>query len=146
MIARGIRLTGLRREVLSALAPGQGVSFDELKRRVATARGLVPSSPGWPAYAVSFARACRLLEEKGALEVAREAVFFQKPCASWVKLTEQGERDRERVLERSEHGLGALAPEPGRDELDHLREVLARLSESDLARIGYARLPGRGIP
>src|SRR4051812_17409306 len=105
MIARGIRLTGLRREVLAALTSGQGVAADELKRRVATGRGLAPEAPGWPTFSVSFARALRLLEAKGALEVERAAVFFRKPCASWVRLTPWGEHERERVLARDERGL-----------------------------------------
>jgi hypothetical protein len=133
MIARGIRLTGLRRELLQALPAGQGVASDELKRRVATGRGLVPGAPGWDTFNVSFARALRLLEGKGALEVAREAVFFGQACATWVRLTPAGERERDRVIARDERGLGGLAPEPG--PLDTWRHALESASDGELARL-----------
>jgi hypothetical protein len=135
MIARGIRLTPLRRELLAALTPGQGIAADELKRRVGVGRGLLPDAKGWPPFTVSFARALRLLEKHGALEVARQAVFFQKPCASWVRLTTAGERERERVLGRDDHGLGLLARELGPEVLDEWRRTLARAQDPDLERL-----------
>jgi hypothetical protein len=135
MIARGIRLTPLRREVLGALTPGQGVAADELKRRVALGRGLVPESPGWATFCVSFARALRLLEGKGALDVSREAVHFQRACATWVRLTPEGERERGRVLERGERTLGRLEPEPSTGVPEEWQRWLVHASEPELATL-----------
>lgn len=129
MIARGLRLTGLRREVLAALVPGRGEDADALRRRVAQGRGLAPESAGWPAFSTSFARALRLLERAGALEVRREDTLFGKACASWVALTELGARERERVLARSEGGLFAAAPETD------WRPLLERASDAELRRL-----------
>lgn len=135
MIARGIRLTPLRCEVLGALTSGQGVSADELKRRVGTGRGLSPESPGWAPFTVSFARALRLLEGKGALEVARDDVLFGHACATWVRLTPQGESERARVLARDERGLGKLTVELVPGVPGEWRAWLGRASEPELAAL-----------
>jgi len=137
MIARGIRLTGLRREVLAALTPGQGVAADELKRRVALGRELTPGARGWASFLVSFARALRLLEGHGALEVAREGTLFKKPFATWVRLTESGEGQRERVLAPGERGLFGLAPELGPEEWTAWEKLLARASTGELGRLEH---------
>lgn len=133
MIARGIRFTPLRRELLGALTPGQGLAADELKRRVALGRGLVPTSPGWDSFCVSFARALRLLEGKDALEVEREAVRFQRACATWVRLTPGGECERARILARGDVALGALAKEPSSGVPEEWHRWLAQASERELA-------------
>jgi len=135
MIARGIRLTPLRREVLGSITPGQGVAADELKRRVALGRGLVPESAGWASFCVSYARALRLLEGKGALEVARETVRFDNPCATWVRLTPGGERERERVLARGDRALGALEKEPAAGVPEEWHRWICRASEAELGAL-----------
>src|SRR4051794_23765454 len=111
MISRGFRLTGMRRVLLSALVPGRGMAADELKRAVALSRALSPEKSGWPSFNSSFARALRLLEDAGALEVRRETSLFQQACATWVRLTDTGEQARAKLVSSNEHGLGQLAPE-----------------------------------
>lgn len=131
MVERRLKLTGLRRLVLSALEPGRGESADELRRRVALDRGLSPDGAGWRSFCTSFARALRLLEGRERLEVLRSETFFKKPCAVWVRLTAQGERERERVAASKERGLFGLAPEASPlGSLD-----LAQASDLDLARL-----------
>jgi hypothetical protein len=130
MIHRGLKLTALRCEILAALSAEHGESPDELRRKVAIRRGLEPSSPGWPSFGVSFARALRILEEKGAVEVARETILFQKPCMSWVRLTAAGARERSRAVSRSEEALGRLDPEE--PIAQRLRPLIERASREDL--------------
>jgi len=133
MISRGFRLTGMRRALLAALPEGRGLSADELKRTVALARSLSPEKAGWPSFNSSFARALRLLEEAGALEIRRETTLFQRACASWVRLTPVGEGARATLVARGEHGLGRLEPES--PVLAGLAERFARASDAELARI-----------
>jgi hypothetical protein len=129
VIKRALKLTSLRRDVLAALAPGRGESPDDLRRRVAQRRGLEPSSPRWPAFSVSFARSLRILAEKGALEVRRETVLFQKPCMSWVSLTPRGALERSRVVQ-GEDELSFLGRETAMTE--RLAAELPRASVAEL--------------
>lgn len=133
MISRGFRLTGMRRALLSALLPGRGMAADELKRAVALARSLAPDQRGWASFNSSFARALRLLEGAGALEIRRETTLFQQACASWVRLTEKGARARAELVSLAEHGLGTLAPEG--PALQDLEARFARASDAELGRI-----------
>lgn len=131
MILR-VRLTGLRREILSVLTPGQGIAADALKRRVAQARRLSPESPGWPAFKTSFARALRLLEARGVLEVRREQTLFaDQACATWVALTETGRAARARALAPGEQALGDL----GDDALAALARLLEDATDRELERV-----------
>ena len=130
MLERGLKLTSLRRDILASLPSGRGESPDELRRKVALRRGLEPSAPRWPSFSVSFARALRLLEEQGALEVRRENVLFQKPCMSWVALTERGERERDRAFAKHEGSLGLLAAEPSL--VAELEAKIERASDREL--------------
>jgi hypothetical protein len=125
-----LKLTSLRRDILTALSPGRGESPDELRRRVALKRGLDPSSAKWPSFSVSFVRALRILEEKGALALRREVTLFQKPCLSWVALTPLGERERARAGPGNEGLLGLLEAETSL--LTDLVPRLASASESEL--------------
>jgi hypothetical protein len=147
MLARGLKLTSLRRDILAALSPGRGSSPDELRRRVATKRGLDPSSPRWPSFSVSFVRALRILEEKGALSLSREVTLFQKPCLSWVALTELGERERTRAAPQGEGPLGFLSVETSL--LVDLAPRLSGASERELealATLVSAERERRAIP
>src|SRR5271155_4650898 len=147
MLARGLKLTSLRREILAALSPGRGESPDELRRKVGLRRGLAPSSSRWPSFSVSFARALRILEEKGALELRREVTLFQKPCLSWVSLTARGERERGRATPSREELLGLLEP-----EISLLVDLVPRLSGASereleaLATLVSAERERRAIP
>jgi hypothetical protein len=135
MIAKGIRLTGLRREILAALTPGQGAAADELRRRVATGRGLEPTSEGWPVFSVSYARALRLLEGRGVLELERAAVVFGKPCPTWVRLTLEGERERLRALGRDVvEGLASEIAAEDR-ELARWERFLEHAQDEQLSRL-----------
>lgn len=136
MLRKTVILTGLRREILSALSPGAGASADELKRRVALSRGLSPDRRGWSSFNTSFARALRRLEELGAVEVEREQSIFQKACARWVRLAERGEQERERLLEPREHALGRLARDGGSELLPSWERLLACASDRELERLG----------
>jgi len=133
MISLGFRLTGMRRALLSALLPGRGMAADELKRTVALSRSLAPGEAGWDSFNSSFARATRLLEAAGALEVRREETLFQRACASWIRLTAKGEAARARLVAKNEHGLGTLEPES--PVLTGLEARFAQASDADLARI-----------
>ncbi len=147
MLTRGIKLTSLRRDILAALSPGRGESPDELRRRVALKRGLDPSSPRWPSFSVSFVRALRILEEKGALALSREVTLFQKPCLSWVALTELGERERARAVAPGEGLLGFLDAETSL--LVDLAPRLSGASERELealAALVSAERERRAIP
>jgi hypothetical protein len=104
MIQRGLKLTSIRRHVLASLVPDRGESPDALRRKVAQKLGLDPSSPRWPSFSAGLARTLRIMEEKGAVSVRRENILFQKPCMSWVSLTELGALERARVVE----GAGEL--------------------------------------
>jgi hypothetical protein len=130
MLRRGLKLTSLRCDILAAISAEHGESPDELRRKVAIRRGLEPSSPGWPSFSVSFARALRILEEKGAVEVARETILFQKPCMSWVRLTAAGTRERSRAVSRSDETLGRLEPEE--PIAQRLRPLIEQASREDL--------------
>jgi|SRR5579884_2918414 len=130
MLWRRLKLTSIRRDILAALSPGRGESPDELRRKVALRRGLDPASAKWPSFSVSFARALRILEEKGALELRRETVLFDKPCMSWVALTPLGERERSRAVPGREGLLGGLEPESSL--LVDLAPRLAQASEGEL--------------
>jgi hypothetical protein len=130
VLERGLKLTSLRRDILSSLTSGHGESPDELRRKVALRRGLVPSAARWPSFSVSFARALRVLEEKGALEVRRESMLFQKPCMSWVSLTALGESERERAFSKHDGSLGTLATEAPLAAV--LRARISQASEREL--------------
>ena len=137
MIARGIRLTGLRREALAALTPGRGESVDALKRRVGSLRGLDPAAPGWGSFATSLVRTLRLLEARGLVELERAVTLFGKPCTSWVRLTETGESERARAAARGEHALastGLFCEDPPGDLWDRLGPELRRASDVELER------------
>ena len=147
MLARGLKLTSLRRDILAALSPGRGESPDELRRRVALRRGLDPSSERWPSFSVSFVRALRILEEKGALALSREVTLFQKPCLSWVALTTLGERERARAVPPGEGLLGFLEAETSL--LVDLAPRLSGASERELealAALVSAERERRAIP
>ena len=127
-------MTGLRREILSALSPGMGEDADQLRRRVAQGRGLDPAASGWPAFITSFARALRLLEQRGVLELERGEKHFGRACTSWVRLTREGERARARVALPGERALGALEPESD-DLVLRWERSLARASPRELERL-----------
>jgi len=132
MIRRSIRLGGLKREILAAIFPGRGEPADTIKRRVATGRGLAPESWNWNAFLTSFARSLRTLEKEGALEVERGTKTFQRVCATWVRLTLEGERARTQLVGPSELGLGELGGEIAPDVLAHWEQLVARAREADL--------------
>jgi hypothetical protein len=136
VIRRGIKLTGIRREILSALVPGRSEDIDELKRRVALGRGLEPRSPRWPSFGVSFPRALRLLEERGVLTLGRAPTSFDKPCITWITLPETGERERARILGPGDMALPWLEPESevGRA----FTALLARATDRELDRLASA--------
>ena len=133
MISRGFRLTGMRRALLSALLPGRGMAADELKRTVALSRSLSPEKAGWASFNSSFARATRLLEAAGALEIRREETLFKRACATWIRLTTKGESARSELVTKDEHGLGTLEPED--PVLSGLEARLTRTSDAELVRI-----------
>jgi hypothetical protein len=141
VLERGLKLTSLRRDILASLPSGRGESPDELRRKVALRRGLVPSAPRWPSFSVSFARALRVLEEKGALEVRRESVLFQKPCMSWVALTALGESERDRAFSKHDGSLGTLTPET--PLVVALRTRIVQASEGELEALSALVLAER---
>jgi hypothetical protein len=140
VIKRALKLTSLRRDLLAAITPERGEAPDDLRRKVAQKRGLEPSSPRWPAFSVSFARSLRILEDKGALEVRREIVLFQKPCMSWVSLTPAGALERSRVILKEDSFLRRETPLTERleSELAHASvaelDALATLVATERAR------------
>lgn len=136
MIARHrkLRLTGIRREILAGLRPGRGSSADQLKRTVATGRGLVAGGAGWLSFNTSFSRALRLLEQHGAIVVRRDDTLFNLACVTWVALTEEGARERARLLVPEDGGLGLLAPEAP-TLVSKVKPFLERATDRELEQI-----------
>ena len=110
MISRGFRLTGIRRALLSGLHfPGRGMVADKLKRAVALSRSLSPEKAGWDSFNSSFARALRLLEAAGALEVQREDTSSSAPARRGF-----ASRKKARALARSSSPRTSTASAPSR--------------------------------
>jgi hypothetical protein len=133
MIKRGIRLTGLRRSILAALPLDRGEAVDTVKRWVALERAVAPDSPAWLVFKVSFSRALRHLERAGVIELRRDFELFRKACASWIRLTPLGRRERARVAAPNDQVLGRRALEDA--SRASFAELVARASDEELAAL-----------